>query len=578
MEDRNKHWFWGPILRSKRLYIQVALGSIFINLFALVTAFYIMTVYDKVLPNFATDSLKALAFGVIIVFIFDYAMKMLRTYYIDVAGSSIDRSVGDKIFTKMTSQDIGEDSHHERRKAAGALSQIVREFDTLKNLFTSASLNTFIDLPFMLFFIAVIYSIAGPVAFVPLAIVVSVFLFAFIVQPILKKFSASSYDSNMGKYSVLIELLTNIDTVKAIAGGKTLKERWNHSVNANSRYGLKARMVTAAASNFTSTGMQFSSLGIVFIGVYLVQDAKITTGALIASVILSGRTLAPLAQFSQTLGNLNNALKAYKQIDDLMNVISLEESKSDQVSKDTIEGSIVFQNVNFTYPGKNEPVFDNLNLKINVGERIAIMGPVGSGKSTLISLILGLNKPSSGYVLLDKVDVNSIRQEDLRNNIGVVLQNVELFSGTLEDNIKINAEDVSNDNFFAAARLSGVDEFAGQLQNAYKFHLQEGGIGLSGGQKQAIAWARALINQPNLMILDEPTSAMDHETEAKILNNLEEYFTGRTILFCTHRRSFIEKATRVIVLDDKGIKLDISAEEYLNKIASLDERQKIGQI
>ena len=290
----------------------------------------------------------------------------------------------------------------------------------------------------MLFFIAVIYSIAGPVAFVPLAIVVSVFLFAFIVQPILKKFSASSYDSNMGKYSVLIELLTNIDTVKAIAGGKTLKERWNHSVNANSRYGLKARMVTAAASNFTSTGMQFSSLGIVFIGVYLVQDARITTGALIASVILSGRTLAPLAQFSQTLGNLNNALKAYKQIDDLMNVISLEESKSDQVSKDKIEGAIVFQNVNFTYPGKNEPVFDNLNLKINVGERIAIMGPVVSGKSTLISLILGLNKPSSGYVLLDKVDVNSIRQEDLRNNIGVVLQNVELFSGTLEDNIKIN--------------------------------------------------------------------------------------------------------------------------------------------
>ena len=578
MEDKIKHWFWGPILRSKRLYIQVALGSVFINLFALVTAFYIMTVYDKVLPNFATDSLKALAIGVIIVFIFDYAMKMLRTYYIDVAGSSIDRSVGDKIFTKMTSQDIGEDSHQERRKAAGALSQIVREFDTLKNLFTSASLNTFIDLPFMLFFIAVIYSIAGPVAFVPLAIVVSVFLFAFIVQPILKKFSASSYDSNMGKYSVLIELLTNIDTVKAIAGGKTLKERWNHSVNANSRYGLKARMVTAAASNFTSTGMQFSSLGIVFIGVYLVQDAQITTGALIASVILSGRTLAPLAQFSQTLGNLNNALKAYKQIDDLMNVISLEESKSDQVSKDTIEGNIVFQNVNFTYPGKNEPVFDNLNLNINVGERIAIMGPVGSGKSTLISLILGLNKPNSGYVLLDKVDVNSIRQEDLRNNIGVVLQNVELFSGTLEDNIKINAEDVSNDNFFAAARLSGVDEFAGQLQNAYKFPLQEGGLGLSGGQKQAIAWARALINQPNLMILDEPTSAMDHETEARILENLEDYFSGRTILFCTHRRSFIEKATRVIVLDNNGINLDISAEEYLSKIASLEERQKIGQV
>tara|TARA_B100001769_G_C22111488_1_gene601374 strand:- start:1457 stop:3187 length:1731 start_codon:yes stop_codon:yes gene_type:complete len=576
MEDRKKHWFWGPVLRSKRLYFQVALGSVFINLFALVTAFYIMTVYDKVLPNFATDSLKALAFGVIIVFIFDYAMKMLRTYYIDVAGSSIDRSVGDKIFTKMTSQDIGENSHHEKRKAAGALSQIVREFDTLKNLFTSASLNTFIDLPFMLFFIGVIYSIAGPVAIVPLFIVISVFLFAFIVQPILKRFTNSSYDSNVGKYSVLVELLTNIDTVKAIAGGEKLKSKWNQSVNANSRFGLKARMVTAAASNFTSTGMQFSSLGIVFMGVYLVQDAQITTGALIASVILSGRTLAPLGQFSQTLGSLNNALKAYKQIDELMGVISLEESKTDQVKKDTIEGNISFKNVNFTYPGSNEAVFENLNLDINVGERIAIMGTVGSGKSTLISLILGLNKPTSGYVLLDKVDVNSIRQTDLRNNIGVVLQNVELFSGTLEDNIKINADDVTNDNFFAAARLSGVDEFAGKLQNAYKFNLQEGGIGLSGGQKQAIAWARGLINQPNLLILDEPTSAMDHETESKLLNNLEEYFSGRTVLFCTHRKSFIEKASRVIILDNKGIKNDVSSEEYLARLESFQNKQITG--
>ncbi len=578
MKDYINHWFWGPIIRNKGLYVQVFIGSVFINLFALASAFYIMTVYDKILPNFATDSLIALAIGVIIVFIFDYVMKMLRTYYIDVAGASIDRSVGDRIFRKMTEQDNGGSVGPESRKAAGALASVVKEFDSLKNLFTSASLNTFVDLPFMIFFIGVIYSIGGPVAFVPAGIVVAVILFSLLVQPILKRFTTKNYDKNIDKYAVLVELLTNIDTVKAIAGGKKLKNDWNRSVNATSLAGLKARMVTAASSNFTATGMQFSSLGIVFMGVYLVAEQEITTGALIASVILSGRCLAPLGQFSQTLGSINQALRSYSQIDRLMNVISLEESKSDQVEINNLEGSIEFKNVSFAYEGQNDKVFEDFHLTIKPGERVAIMGPVGCGKSTLISLILGLNKPNQGYVTIDKIDVNSIRQSDLRKNIGVILQNIQLFRGTVEDNIKINAEDISNDDFFAASRLALVDEFAGQLPDAYKFRLNENGQGLSGGQKQSICWARALSNQPNIMILDEPTSAMDADTERKILNNLEDFFDGRTILFCTHRTSFIEKSTRVLILDKKGIKLDMPSKDYLSKIASLKtiDAKKIG--
>ena len=571
MKDLEKHWFWGPIVRNKGLYIQVFIGSIFINLFALATAFYIMTVYDKILPNFATESLIALAIGVIFVFVFDYIMKMLRTYYIDVAGASIDRSVGDRIFQKMTEQDSGGGNSSQSRQAAGALASVVREFDSLKNLFTSASLNTFVDLPFMLFFIGVIYSIGGPVAFVPLGIVIAVILFALLVQPILKRITVANYDKNIDKYAVLVELLSNIDTVKAIAGGERLKKDWNKSVNATSLSGLKARLVTAASANFTQTGMQFSSLGIVFLGVYLVASQEITTGALIASVILSGRTLAPLGQFSQTLGSINQALKSYSTIDNLMSVISLEEEKSEQVAINNMEGAISFQNVSFAYPGQNDNVFDKLNLDIKPGERIAIMGPVGSGKSSLISLILGLNKPDVGYVTIDKIDVNSIRQDDIRQNIGVVLQNIQLFRGTVEDNIKINTKNLSNDDFFAAARLSLVDEFAGQLPNAYKFKLQENGAGLSGGQKQSICWARALVNQPNILILDEPTSAMDSESEQRILKNLEDYFEGRTVLFCTHRTSFIEKATRVIILNNNGIQLDISADEYLRKMANVKE-------
>ena len=310
---------------------------------------------------------------------------------------------------------------------------------------------------------------------------------------------------------------------------------------------------------------------IVFLGVYLVAAQEITTGALIASVILSGRTLAPLGQFSQTLGSINQALKSYSTIDNLMSVISLEEEKAEQVVIDSMEGAISFQNVSFAYPGQNDNVFDKLNLDIKPGERIAIMGPVGSGKSSLISLILGLNKPDVGYVTIDKIDVNSIRQDDIRRNIGVVLQNIQLFRGTVEDNIKINSKSLSNDDFFAAARLSLVDEFAGQLPNAYKFKLQENGAGLSGGQKQSICWARALVNQPNILILDEPTSAMDSDSEQRILKNLEDYFEGRTVLFCTHRTSFIEKATRVIILNNNGIQLDIPADEYLRKMANVKE-------
>ncbi len=575
MTDYKNHWFWGPIISNKGLYSQVALGSVFINLFALVTAFYIMTVYDKILPNFATDSLIALAIGVIIVFIFDYAMKMLRTYYIDIAGASIDRSVGDRIFQKMTEQDTGVTDTSEKRKALGALSMVVKEFDALKNIFTSASLNTFIDLPFMLFFIGIIFSIGGMVGFVPLTIVVVVILFSVFFQPLLKRFTVSNYDANLDKYSVLAELLSNIDTVKAIAGGKKLKNDWRKSVDEHSLTGLKARLITAASTNFTSTGMQFSSLGIVFMGVYLVAEQEISTGALIACVILSGRTLAPLAQFSQTLGGLNTALKSYSTINNLMNVISLEESKQDQVTLDKFEGSVSFKNVTFGYPDQNSNVFENFNLDIKAGERIAIMGPVGCGKTSLISLILGLNKAQKGYVLIDNLDVNSIRQDDLRRNIGVILQNVQLFKGTIEDNIKINAENSTNEEFFAASRLSLVEDFAGKLPDAYKFKLHDSGQGLSGGQKQSICWARAIINQPNLLILDEPTSAMDMDSESKILNNLDGFFNERTVLFCTHRRSFLSKATRVIIIDDGGIALDMPAKEYLEKTSSVQNIKEI---
>ena len=577
MDNYKKHWFWGPIIKNKGLYTQVAIGSVFINLFALVTAFYIMTVYDKILPNFATNSLIALAIGVVIVFIFDYAMKMLRTYYIDIAGASIDRSVGDRIFQKLTEQDMGNSSGNEKRQAAGALTSVIREFDSLKNLFTSASLNTFIDLPFMLFFIGIIFSIGGPVGFVPLGIVVAVILFSLFFQPLLKRFTITNYDTNLDKYSILVELLNNIDTVKAIAGGNRLKRDWNKSVNAHSLAGLKARMVTAASSNFTSTGMQFSSLGIVFMGVYLVAEQQITTGALIACVILSGRTLAPLAQFSQTLGGINQAFKSYSTINGLMNVISLEEIKSDQVEVEKLNGDISFKNVTFGYPGSNDKVFENLDLEIKAGERIALMGPVGCGKSTLISLILGLNKADQGYVMIDNIDVNSIRQNDLRRNVGVILQNVQLFKGTIEDNIKINADEITKEDFFAASRLSLVDEFVGKLPDAYKFKLTDGGKGLSGGQQQSLCWARALINQPNILVLDEPTSAMDMDTESRILENLEDYFDGRTVFFCTHRASFINKATRVIIINDRGIQVDMPAEEYLKKIQPVKEVSQIGK-
>ncbi len=566
MKDYSKHWFWGPIIKSRGVYYQVALGSVFINLFALVTAFYIMTVYDKILPNYAVDSLIALAIGVIVVFFFDFAMKMLRTYYIDLAGLSVDQSVGDRIFNKMTSQDQYNDK--DMHQNAGSMASVVKEFDNLKELFTSASLNTFIDLPFMLFFIGVIFSIGGPVGYVPLGIVVVVILFSLFFHPLIKRFTVSNYNSNSNKYGVLIEMLNNIDTVKAIAGGKKLKSDWNKSVRDHSKSGLRARLITSTVANIASTGMQFSSLGIVFMGVFLVADNRLSTGALIASVILSGRTLAPLGQFSNTLGKINQALKAYSAIDSLMDTMTIEESKSEQIEVNKLEGSVKLENISFTYPGQNSPVFDNLNLEIKPGERVAIMGTVGCGKTTLISLMLGLRKPDNGHVLVDKMNVNSIRQDDLRSHIGVVLQNVQLFSGTIEDNIKINSENISNDQFFAASKITGVDAFAGQLPDAYHFQLKENGMGLSGGQKQAIAWARGIINEPNILILDEPTSSMDAQTEKQLLNNMDEYFEGRTIIMCTHRTSFLEKATRVIVLDNGKIALDKSKDEYMRMVQS----------
>ena len=343
MDDNKKiflkdHWFWGTILQNSGIYVQVFSASIFINIFQLVSAFYIMTVYDRVIPNNALDSLIALTIGVAIVLIFDFILKMLRSYFTDLAGAELDRVVNDKIFKKIVSHDndvIGSPS---------AVATSVREFEGVRDFFSSASLVALIDTPFMLLFLGIIASIGGWVAIVPILIVPLVIIVASAVQPMIKKYSKSTSGLQRNKMSTLLELLNNVEAVRTVAGGGFLEKRWKETVNTSSLQLIKARTINNIATIFSQSALQISSAGIVCVGVILISNQSITTGALIACVILSGRTLSPLVQIGQLLTKLNNTLISYRNIDKLMTDVSRDELTIDQKAVVLKNGKVEIMN------------------------------------------------------------------------------------------------------------------------------------------------------------------------------------------------------------------------------------------
>lgn len=550
-EQRTGHWFFSAFKKSKWIYVQVMVAAMVSNFLSLSTALFTMTVYDRIIPNGAFESLIALSIGVVIALGFDFLIKSLRASFIEVASRRADLEISRRLFDRILTF-----TPAEQRQKTGAMAGTIREFETLREFFNSSTLVILIDLPFVFFFIYIIYLIAGPLAYVPLLAVPLVIIVGLGIQPFLARITRGSVESGMNKQAVLVETLNGLETVTATGSGKLMKKRYEDALNNQSESGNKIRALSMFVVNFAASVQQYAQVGSIFFGVYLIVEGTITQGALIGAVILGGRTMSPLSQLANTLSRANNALTAYRNLDKLIGTRFNSASNLSPISRPRLTGEIEFKNVSYKFEGASQPIIKNLSFKIPIGQKVALIGKMGSGKSTLSRLVAGIYEPTEGAILIDGVDVRQIDPADIRKNIGIMLQESWLFSGTIRENIQMGYNEYDDDHLLTVCKIAGVDDFVGEHPKGYDLEIKERGQGLSGGQRQTINLARSLLHNPSILLLDEPTSSMDQGTEKKVVGALQEACADKTMLIVTHRNPILTMVDRVFVLENGSIVAD----------------------
>jgi ATP-binding cassette subfamily C protein LapB len=526
------------------------------NFLSLTTALFTMTVYDRVIPNGAFESLIALSIGVVIALGFDFLIKSLRASFVDTASKRADLEISRRLFEKILTL-----TPSEQRQKTGVMAGTIREFEQLREFFNSSTLVILIDLPFVFFFIYVISLIAGPLAYVFLTAVPLVILVGLGIQPFLARMTKGSIDSGMNKQAVLVETLNGLETVNATGSGKLMRKRYEDALHNQADGGNKIRALSMFIVNFASSVQQYSQVAAIFFGVYLIVEGQITQGALIGAVILGGRTMGPLSQLANTLSRVNGALAAYKNLSKLIGKSFNSASNLSPISRSSLNGEVEFKNVSYQFEGSKQATINNVSFKIPFGQKVALVGKMGSGKSTMSKLIAGMIEPTSGAILVDSIDVRQIDPADVRKNIGVMLQDSWLFSGTIRENIQMGFNEYDDEHILKICKIAGVDDFVGSHPKGYDLEIKERGIGLSGGQKQTINLARSLLHNPEILLLDEPTSSMDQATEKKVINSLNEFCENKTMLIVTHRNSMLAMVDRVFVMDNGQIISDQTPEQ-----------------
>lgn len=551
LDGRSGHWFWGTLKRSSRIYRDVLVASFLINLFVLANPLFVMNVYDRVVPNGAVETLWVLAAGVMIVYLFDFGLKMLRSYFIEVAAKKSDVLLSAQIFEKVMRV-----RYDRMPSSVGAFASNLREFDSIRSFLSSTTNTVLIDIPFMLIYILVISLIGGPLVVVPAVAVPVIIIYALIVRPKLRDSVEKTFASSAQKNGTLIESLTAMETVKTQRAASPLQERWEQAVGYISRWGLRSRMLSSSVVTFAGAVQQLASVLIIIGGVYLIMEQELSLGALIACNILSGRAIAPMAQVASLIIQYEQSAKALKTLNEIMELPVERDEDTHFVHRAKLDGNLEFKGVSFNYPGVEYAALQKVSFKVKAGERVAMIGRIGSGKTTIEKLLLGLYQPSDGSILLDGVDINQIDPVDLRRNTGYVPQDVMLFAGSVRDNILIGSPRASDADMLKAARLAGVEQFVNLHPMGFDMPVGERGQALSGGQKQAIAIARALLHEPNMLIMDEPSNSMDNATEEQFKRQLTQVIEGRTLLMVTHKMSLLSLVDRLIVVDQGQIVAD----------------------
>ena len=560
-EDREEHWFWSLVDQNRGIFGMVLLGAVFINLFGLASPLFIMNVYDRVIPNNAIETGWAFGIGALVVFVFDFIMRSLRAYLLDLAGRRIDVIATRRIYDQVLNMRLSE-----RPKSSGAFANMLRDFDSVRDFFTSATITALVDLPFTLFFLFIIYKLGGVVALILFALLAAIVAVGLILQVPLKALVRKATRSSEAKHGMLVETIHGLETIKAIGADGAFRTRYGALVGENAAYGQSSRMVSGLGVNAATFVQQTASVIIVLTGMYLVADGTLTVGGLIACVILSGRALSPIGQVANLLTRYHQASGALKTLEGIMAKPVERPPERNFLHRPDIEGKITFDKVSFEYPGVQRAVLDQVSFTINPGEKVGVIGRIGSGKSTSARLMMGLYEPNEGTILADDTDYRQIDPADLRRSYAYISQDVVLFTGSVRDNISASMPNATEEEILQASKAAGVHEFVSRHPMGYDAPVGEHGEGLSGGQRQAIALARAMLINPKVLICDEPTNAMDIQAEAAFKSYIEKEIEGKTFILITHKHTMLEMVDRLILLDQGNVIMDGPREEVVKAL------------
>ncbi|WP_103578225.1 type I secretion system permease/ATPase [Campylobacter concisus] len=558
----NDHWFWGTLKRSKKIYLDVVVASFIINLFVLASPLFTMNVYDRVVPNNAVETLWVLALGVSVVYGIDLFLKFVRSYFLEIAGKKSDIIMSSILFERVMDMKFSN-----KPKSVGSFASNLKEFDTVRNFFSSASLAAIVDLPFALIFLIVTYFIGSYLVLVPIVIMIAILCYTFFIKDPLQNAIKSTFEASAMKNGILIESLSSLETIKTLGASGHVQWNWEEATGEIANRSIKSKIITTSITTVTSFLVQLNTIAIIVLGVYMIQDTHLTMGGLIAAVMLSSRAIAPMGQVASLAANFEQTKTAYQSLSKIMQMPVERPEGKKFVRRNSFDGKIEFKNVSFTYPDTTKGSLDRINFVIQPGEKVGIIGRNGSGKTTLQKIILGLYAPTEGSVLIDGIDINQIDPADLRRNIGYVPQDVVLFKGTVRENIVQKAPYVDDMQIIKAAKVSGVDEYVNAHPLGFDMPVFERGDGISGGQRQSIAVARAFLLDSPIILLDEPTNSLDNTVESKLKANLKVNTVNKTMILVTHRTSMLDLVDRLIVMDNGKILLDGPRDEVLARLS-----------
>jgi ATP-binding cassette, subfamily C, bacterial LapB len=557
------HWFWGALRSQQGVYRDVLWAALLINVFALAIPLFSMNVYDRVVPNRAFETLWALAIGALLVISADLLMRSMRSHFVDEASARIDVRVSASLMERVLGMQLAH-----RPASVGSFASNLRGFEQVRDFVASSTVTALIDLPFALIFIGVLAWLS-PWLVLPVAgAFVLIVVVGYVLQHRLHELSQATWQAGAQRNATLIESLSCIETIKAQGAESVIQSRWERANAHISAVNVRMRALSSGAMSATGWLGQVVNIVIIVAGVHLIGAGELSMGALIAAGMLSGRALAPAGQIVGLLLQYQGARTALESLEKVMETPVERPAGVNFLQRRELRGEIEFRNVRFAYPGRSDAALDGVSFKISAGERVALIGKVGCGKSTIQRLIMGLYQPTEGQVLIDGIDLRQLDPADVRRSVGYVAQDTTLFQGSLRENIAFGLPHAEDAAIVQAAELAGMAEFVNRHPRGYDMPVGERGEALSGGQRQSVGVARAVLHQAPILLMDEPTSAMDYTTEAHVSARIGAFAQDKTMVLVTHRTTLLPLATRVIVVDHGKIMADGPREQILQALAS----------